>query len=159
MFKPLLSQVQYEVTVPTVSDRIAQAVVKGYLEPELEKHFHPDSYGYRPGKSALEAVGIARRRCWRYAWVLDLDLQAFFDTIPHDLLLRAVQKHTSCRWVLLYIERWLKAPVQLDDGTLESREKGTPQGAVVSPLLSNLFLHSAFDRWMAEHHPYVPFER
>jgi RNA-directed DNA polymerase len=145
--------------VPTVADRIAQTVVKEYLEPELEKHFHPDSYGYRPGKSALDAVGVARQRCWRYAWVLDLDLQAFFDTIPHDLLLRAVRKHTSCRWVLLYIERWLQAPVQLADGTLEAREKGTPQGSVVSPLLSNLCLHYAFDRWMADHHPTIPFER
>ena len=150
---------QFEGIVPTVSDRIAQAVVKGYLEPELEKYFHPDSYGYRPERSALDAIGVARKRCWRYDWVLDLDLRAFFDTIPHDLLLRAVRKHTDCDWVLLYIERWLKAPVQLRDGTLESREKGTPQGSVISPLLANLFLHYAFDRWMAEHHPNIRFER
>jgi RNA-directed DNA polymerase len=145
--------------VPTVADRIAQAVVKAYLEPVVEPHFHPDSYGYRPGKSALDAVGVARQRCWRHNWVLNLDLQAFFDTMPHDLVLRAVRKHTDCRWVLLYIERWLKAPVQLGDGTLEPREKGSPQGSVISPLLSNLFLHYAFDRWMAVHHPSVPFER
>jgi RNA-directed DNA polymerase len=145
--------------IPTVSDRIAQAVVKGYLEPELEKHFHPDSYGYRPGKSALDAVGLARERCWRYDWVLDLDIRAYFDTIPHDLLLKAVKKHTDCRWVLLYIERWLKAPVQLADGTQVPRERGTPQGSVISPLLANLFLHYAFDRWMAKHPPNVPFER
>lgn len=145
--------------IPTVADRIAQAVVKAYLEPELEKHFHPDSYGYRPKKSALDAVGVARKRCWRYAWVLDLDIRAYFDTIPHDLLLKAVKKHTDCPWVLLYIERWLKAPVQLEDGTLEPREKGTPQGSVVSPLLANLFLHYAFDGWMAKHHPNIPFER
>jgi len=145
--------------VPTVTDRIAQAVVKAYLEPELEQHFHPDSYGYRPGKSALDAVGVARQRCWRHNWVLNLDLQAFFDTMPHDLLLRAVRQHTDCRWVLLYIERWLKAPVQLADGTLEPREKGSPQGSVISPLLSNLFLHYAFDRWMAMHQPSIPFER
>ena len=145
--------------IPTVSDRIAQAVVKGYLEPELEKYFHPDSYGYRPGKSALDAIGVARERCWRYDWVLDLDIRAYFDTISHDLLLKAVRKHTDCRWVLLYIERWLKAPVQLEDGTLEPREKGTPQGSVISPLLSNLFLHYAFDRWMAKHHPNIRFER
>ncbi len=145
--------------IPTVSDRIAQAVVKGYLEPELEKYFHPDSYGYRPRKSALEAVGVARQRCWRYAWVLDLDIRSYFDSIPHELLLRAVRKHTDCPWVLLYIERWLKAPVQLEDGTLESRERGTPQGSVVSPLLSNLFLHYTFDRWMSKHYPDIPFER
>lgn len=145
--------------IPTVSDRIAQAVVKAYLEPEWEKHFHPDSYGYRPGKSALEAVGAARQRCWRHAWVLDLDIRAYFDSIPHDLLLRAVRKHTNCAWVLLYIERWLKAPVQLEDGTLEPREKGSPQGSVVSPLLANLFLHWAFDRWMVRNHPEIPFER
>jgi group II intron reverse transcriptase/maturase len=145
--------------IPTVSDRIAQAVVKGYLEPELEKHFHPDSYGYRPGKSALDAVGVARERCWRYAWVLDLDIKSYFDTISHELLLRAVRKHTDCPWVLLYIERWLKAPVRLEDGTLEPRERGTPQGSVISPLLSNLFLHYTFDRWMARNHPDIPFER
>ena len=145
--------------IPTVSDRIAQAVVKGYLEPELERHFHPDSYGYRHGKSALEAVGVARKRCWRYDWVLHLDIRAFFDSMPHELLLKAVRKHTDCAWVLLYIERWLKAPVQVEDGTLEPREKGSPQGSVVSPLLSNLFLHYAFDRWMTKHHPDIPFER
>jgi RNA-directed DNA polymerase len=145
--------------IPTVADRIAQAVVKAYLEPELEEHFHPDSYGYRPKKSALDAVGVARERCWRYAWVLDLDIRAYFDTIPHDLLVRAVKRHTDCAWVLLYVERWLKAPVQLDDGTLEPREKGTPQGSVISPLLANLFLHYAFDGWMAKHHPGIPFER
>jgi RNA-directed DNA polymerase len=145
--------------IPTVSDRIAQTVVKGYLEPELERHFHPDSYGYRPGKSALEAVGVARQRCWQHAWVLDLDIRAYFDSLSHELLLRAVRKHTDCAWVLLYIERWLKAPVQLEDGTLEPREKGSPQGSVVSPLLANLFLHWAFDRWMVKHHPETPFER
>jgi RNA-directed DNA polymerase len=145
--------------IPTVADRIAQAVVKAYLEPELEKYFHPDSYGYRPGKSALQAVGVARERCWRYAWALDLDIRAFFDSIPHELLLRAVRKHTDCPWALLYIERWLKAPVQLEDGALEPREKGTPQGSVISPLLCNLFLTYTFDRWMAEHYPSIPFER
>lgn len=145
--------------IPTVSDRIAQGVVKACLEPELERHFHPDSYGYRPDKSALEALGVARQRCWRYDWVLDLDIRAFFDTIPHDLLLRAVRKHTDCTWVLLYIERWLMAPVQLENGALEPRERGTPQGSVISPLLANLFLHYAFDQWMAKHHPDIPFER
>lgn len=145
--------------IPTVTDRIAQAVVKAYLEPELEKHFHPDSYGYRPGKSALDALGKARERCWRYAWALDLDIRAYFDTISHELLLKAVRKHTDSAWVLLYIERWLKAPMQREDGTLVPREQGTPQGSVVSPVLANLFLHYAFDRWMAKHHPSIPFER
>ena len=145
--------------IPTVTDRIAQMVVKRYLEPELEKHFHSDSYGYRPGRSTADAVGVARRRCWEYDWVLDLDVKGFFDNIDHDLLMRAVQKHTDCRWVLLYIQRWLEAPVQLPDGSLEARGKGTPQGSVISPLLANLFLHYAFDLWMQRKYPSVPFER
>lgn len=145
--------------IPTVADRIAMTVVKRYLEPILENHFHSDSYGYRPEKSAIEAIGVARQRCWRYDWVLDLDIKAFFDSIDFNLLMRAVRKHTDCKWVLLYIERWLKAPVQLEDGSLIHREKGTPQGAVVSPLLANLFLHYAFDKWMQRQYPQIPFER
>lgn len=145
--------------IPTVADRIAQTVVKRYLEPILEEHFHPDSYGYRPGKSAIEAIGVARQRCWRNAWVLDLDIKGFFDNIDHGLLMQAVRKHTDCKWVLLYIERWLKAPVQLDDGSLDHRDKGTPQGGVISPLLANLFLHYAFDKWMSRKYPMIPFER
>jgi RNA-directed DNA polymerase len=145
--------------IPTVTDRIAQMMVKRYLEPKLEKHFHSDSYGYRPRKSAIDAVGVARRRCWEYDWVLDLDIKGFFDNIDHDLLMRAVQKHTACRWVLLYIQRWLKAPVRLPDGSLETHGKGTPQGSVISPLLANLFLHYAFDLWMRRENPSVPFER
>ncbi len=145
--------------IPTVTDRIAQTVVKQILEPGLERHFHPDSYGYRPGKSQEEAVGIARQRCWRNDWVLDLDIRSFFDTIDHELLMRAVRKHTDCKWVVLYIERWLKAPVQMADGTLCNREKGTPQGGVISPLLANLFLHYAFDMWMRKNCPHIPFER
>ena len=145
--------------IPTVSDRIAQMVVKQVLEPLVEPIFHADSYGYRPGKSAIQAVGQARQRCWRRDWVLDLDIKGFFDNIDHELLMRAVRKHTDCTWVLLYIERWLKTPVQLADGTLEERRKGTPQGAVISPLLANLFLHYAFDTWMARNHRDIPFER
>ena len=145
--------------IPTVADRIAQEVVRRYLEPLLEPRFHEDSYGYRPGRSAIDALRTARQRCWRADWVVDLDIKAFFDTIPHDLLLRAVRKHTTCPWVLLYIERWLKAPIQLADGSLEPREAGTPQGSVVSPLLSNLFLHYVFDRWMDRELPHVRFER
>ena len=145
--------------IPTVADRVAQMVVKRYLEPLVEPHFHDDSYGYRPGKSALDAVGVARQRCWRYAWVLDLDIKSFFDEIDRGLLMRAVRKHTDCPWVLLYLERWLRAPVQMADGSLIGRERGTPQGGVVSPLLANLFLHYAFDRWMRRNYPHIPFER
>lgn len=145
--------------IPTVADRVAQTVVKRYLEPDLEEVFHPDSYGYRPGRSAVEAVGVARERCWRYDWVLDLDIKGFFDSIDHELMMRAVRKHTQEKWVLLYIERWLTAPAVHEDGTREERKKGTPQGGVVSPLLANLYLHYAFDSWMEEEHSYIPFER
>lgn len=145
--------------IPTVADRIAQMVVKRHLEPILEPRFHGDSYGYRPGRSAHQALSVARQRCWRYDWVLDLDIQSFFDTIDWELLLRALRRHTECKWVLLYVERWLKAPVCMPDGTWVERTQGTPQGAVVSPILSNLFLHYAFDCWMAKHYPDIPFER
>lgn len=145
--------------IPSVSDRIAQMVVKMYFEPDVEPYFHPDSYAYRPKKSAIQAVEVARQRCWRYDWVLDLDIKGFFDNIDHELLMRAVRKHTDCKWVLLYIERWLKAPMQLPDNRLIDREKGTPQGGVVSPLLANLFLHYAFDEWMRRSFKHIPFER
>lgn len=145
--------------IPTVADRIAQMVVKMYLEPKLEPYFHKDSYGYRPKKSAIEALGVAREMCWRFDWVLDLDIVGFFDNLDYVLLMRAVRKHTDCKWVVLYIERWLKAPVQLEDGTLVNREKGTPQGGVISPLLANLFLHYALDEWMRRNHPDIRFER
>ena len=145
--------------IPTVADRIAQTVVKRFLEPLVEPRFHDDSYGYRPGKSALDAVGAARRRCWRCAWVLDLDIKAFFDSIETDLLMRAVRKHTDCPWALMYIERWLKAPMQTADGSRIERERGTPQGGVISPLLANLFLHYAFDTWMQRNHSDIPFVR
>jgi len=145
--------------IPTVSDRIAQQVAKSRLEPEVDRLFHADSYGYRPGKSALDAVGTARERCWRYDWVLDLDIKSFFDNLDQNLLMRAVKKHAKDRWIVLYIERWLKAPVQEEDGQLIPREKGTPQGGVASPLLANLFLHYALDRWLTVKYPRVPFER
>jgi RNA-directed DNA polymerase len=145
--------------IPTVADRIAQMVVKRRLEPLLEPVFHADSYGYRPGRSAHDAVRAARERSWRHDWVLDLDIKGFFDNLDHGLLLKAVRRHTDCRWVVLYVERWLKADVLMPDGTLLKREKGTPQGGVISPLLANLFLHYAFDKWMERHHPEVPFER
>ena len=145
--------------VPTVADRIAQTVVRAYLEPEVEPRFHPDSYGYRPGRSALDAVGACRERCWRYDWVIDLDIRAFFDSIPHELLLKAVSKHTNLGWVLLYVRRWLEAPLQREDGTIEARDRGTPQGSAISPLLANLFLHYAFDVWLTRNHPGIRFER
>ena len=145
--------------IPTVSDRIAQMVVKLQLEPELERCFHTDSYGYRPNKSAAQAVGKARQMCWRYDWVVDLDIKGFFDNIDHELLMRAVRKHAKHEWIILYVERWLKAPVQLPDGTICERTQGTPQGGVVSPLLANLFLHYAFDKWLEKNFPHNPFER
>jgi group II intron reverse transcriptase/maturase len=145
--------------VPTVADRIAQEVVRRTLEPILEPEFHQDSYGYRPGKSAIEAVHQARQRCWRYDWALDLDIQSFFDSIDWELLLKAVRHHTDCPWVLLYIERWLKAPMQMEDGSVVPRTAGTPQGGVISPTLANLFLHYAFDMWMVRSFPHIPFER
>jgi RNA-directed DNA polymerase len=145
--------------IPTVSDRVAQTVVKMVLEPLVEPQFHPDSYGYRPGKSALDAVGVARKRCWDADWVIDLDIKSFFDSIPHDLVERAVAQHTESPWVRLYIARWLRAPVQKTDGTLEQRSRGTPQGGVISPLLANLFLHYAFDLWMRRKFPQLQFER
>ena len=145
--------------IPTVADRVAQTVVKMALEPMVEPKFHPDSYGYRPGRSALDAVGVARKRCWEFDWVIDLDIKAFFDSLDHARVERAVAHHTDNSWVRLYIARWLRAPVQRPDGTQEPRMKGTPQGGVVSPLLANLFLHYAFDLWMQRNYPSIPFER
>jgi RNA-directed DNA polymerase len=145
--------------VPTVADRVAQMVVKLQIEPVIEPHFLEDSYGYRPGKAALDAVGVTRKRCWRYDWVVEFDIQGLFDNIPHALLLKAVRKHVSCQWALLYVERWLKVPLQQPDGCLVPRCQGTPQGGVVSPLLSNLFLHYVFDAWMRRHFPNIPWCR
>jgi len=145
--------------VPTVGDRVAQMVAKMHLEPELEPYFHKDSYGYRPGKSALEAIAVTRKRCWQYDWVLEFDIRGAFDNIDHELLMKALRKHTTCPWLLLYIERWLKAPFELVDGELVERDKGTPQGGVVSPLLMNLFMHYVFDKWMERNNPQRPFCR
>src|ERR1700730_17242543 len=145
--------------IPTVADRIAQEVARRYLEPRLEPVFHTDSYGYRPGRSAIDAVRTARQRCWRSDWVLDIDVKGYFDSIDWELLLKAVRRHTDCPWVLLYIERWLKAPVQMEDGSVVPRTAGTPQGGVISPLLANLFLHYAFDAWMSRTYPHIPFAR
>lgn len=145
--------------VPTVADRVAQMVAKIYFEPQVEPHFHPDSYGYRPGKSATDALAVTRQRCWRYDWVLEFDIKGLFDNINHDLLMKAVCKHTDNPWVILYIQRWLKAPFLMPDGTAKERTKGTPQGGVISPILANLFLHYAFDMWMARNHSDKPFAR
>ncbi len=145
--------------IPTVGDRVAQTVAKMYLEPLIEPHFHPDSYGYRPGKSALDAVAKARLRCWQADWVIDLDIKGFFDNLDHDLVMKAVRHHTTCRWLLLYIERWLTAPAIQPNGERVGRDRGTPQGGVISPLLANLFLHYAFDLWMERTFPAIRFER
>jgi RNA-directed DNA polymerase len=145
--------------VPTVADRIAQTVVAARLEAKVEPIFHPDSYGYRPNRSALDAVAVCRQRCWKTDWVLDLDIQRFFDSVDHDLMLKAVRAHTDQPWVVLYVMRWLTAPMQQADGSLRQRDRGTPQGSAVSPVLANLFLHYAFDAWMARKYPTVRFER
>jgi RNA-directed DNA polymerase len=147
--------------VPTVADRVAQTVAALTLEPRTESIFHSDSYGYRPGRSALDAVAVCRTRCWQKAWVIDLDVAAFFDSVPWDLMVKAVEANitTEQRWVLLYVKRWLQAPLQLPDGTVRQRDRGTPQGSSISPVLANLFLHYAFDSWLAREFPTVEFER
>ena len=145
--------------VPTVGDRIAQTAVTLVLEPLLEPVFHDDSYGYRPGKSAHDALAVTRKRCWERDWVLEYDIRGLFDNIDHGLLLKALRRHCDERWVLLLVERWLTAPMQRQDGSLDRRTVGTPQGGPLSPVLANLFLHYALDRWLATHHPDVPFCR
>jgi len=145
--------------VPTVADRVAQTVVAMFLEPLVEPQFHPDSYGYRPNRSAHDALEACRERCWKYDWVIDLDVQKFFDEVPWDLVGKAVRAVTDCRWVLLYIERWLAAPLAHPNGAVVQRSKGTPQGSAVSPVLANLFMHYAFDSWMVREFPGCPFER
>jgi RNA-directed DNA polymerase len=145
--------------VPSVGDRVAQTVVAGVIEARAEPVFHPGSYGYRPGRSALDAIAACRRRCWENDWIIDLDVQKFFDTMPWDLAVRAIQAVTDLPWVVLYVRRWLAAPLALPDGTLRQRDRGTPQGSAVSPVIANLFLHYAFDMWMARTFPGVAFER
>lgn len=147
--------------VPTVGDRVAQTVVALTLEPRTEAIFHADSYGYRPGKSAHDALTACRARCWKKDWVLDLDIRSFFDSLDHDLVVKAVAANITAeqRWVLLYVKRWLTAPLQLPDGTLQPRDCGTPQGSAVSPVLANLVLHYAFDQFLAREFPTVGFER
>lgn len=144
--------------IPTVSDRVAQTVVKMLLEPMVEPKFHQDSYGYRPGKSAHDALATARERCWKFNWVIDMDIRAFFDSLDHDLMMKAVRYHCPEPWVSLYVARWLQAPLKKGE-ELVTRSKGTPQGGVISPLLANIFLHHALDEWMKKFHPSAPFER
>jgi len=145
--------------VPTIADRVAQTTVAMFLEPLVEPRFHQDSYGYRPGRSPHDALAVCRQRCWKYDWAIDLDVQKFFDEVPWDLIIKAVMAVTDCRWVLLYVKRWLEAPLQHPDGTLEQRTRGTPQGSAISPCLANLFMHYAFDAWMTREFPGCPFER
>ena len=145
--------------IPTVSDRIAQGVVKDYLEPSLETIFHSSSFGYRPGKSAHDALKQCQDNCIRFAWVIDVDIKGFFDNLNHKMMVHLLQKHTDEKWVLMYVERWLKAGVEQEDGSIVARTKGTPQGGVISPLLANIYLHHGFDKWMEEVNPQNPFER
>lgn len=145
--------------VPTVEDRIAQMVVRMYFEPSVDKVFYKDSYGYRPNKNAIEALGVIRERCWKYDWVLEFDIKGLFDNIDHKLLIKAVKKHTEEKWVILYIERWLKVPFKMSDGRIVERNTGTAQGGVISPVLANLFLHYTFDKWMELHFPQCPWAR
>jgi group II intron reverse transcriptase/maturase len=145
--------------VPTVADRIAQTVVSLQLLPRMESIFHDDSYGYRPKRSPLDAVAKCRQRCWKKDWVLDLDVAKFFDSVDHDLMVKAVEANTEQKWVVLYVKRWLKAPIQMPDGVVVERDRGTPQGSAVSPALANLFMHYAFDTWLAREWPTVQFER
>ncbi len=148
-----------QLGIPTISDRIAQTVVRSRLEIEVEPHFHPDSYAYREGKSALDAIGVTRKRCWKYNWVLEFDIKAAFDNISHELMMKAVKHHTNCRWMILYIKRWLEAPIENSEGKQIERNIGTPQGGVISPLLFNLYLHYTFDCWMKRSFPHIPFAR
>jgi group II intron reverse transcriptase/maturase len=145
--------------IPNVVDRVAQKAAAMALEPSVEPVFHEDSYGYRPGRAPVDAVAVCRERCFRGDWVVDLDIRAFFDSVSWDLMLRAVARHSDQKWVVMYVERWLKAPMLMSDGTLVSRVKGTPQGSPISPVLANLFLHYALDAWMVREFPAVPFER
>ena len=145
--------------IPTVEDRIAQMVAKLYFEPCVEPIFYEDSYGYRPNKSAIQALEATRTRCWRKDWVLEFDIRGLFDNIRHDYLMKMVKKHTKEKWIILYIQRWLTAPFQMEDGTIVGRKSGTPQGRVISPVLANLFLHYVFDDFMVKEFPTISWAR
>ncbi|MBZ9606656.1 group II intron reverse transcriptase/maturase [Clostridium estertheticum] len=145
--------------IPTVEDRIAQMLVKLYFEPEVETMFYEDSYGYRPNKSAIQALDVTRKRCWRKDWVLEFDIKGLFDNIKHDILIKMVKKHTNEEWIILYIQRWLTAPFQMETGKLVPRISGTPQGGVISPVLANLFLHYVFDDFITKEFKTIPWAR
>jgi group II intron reverse transcriptase/maturase len=145
--------------IPTVEDRVAQMIAKMYFEPNVEKIFHEDSYGYRPNKSAIQAIGTLRERCWRKDWVVDFDIKGLFDNIRHDYLIEMVKRHTEEQWIVLYVERWLKTPFKMQNGAIVERTAGTPQGGVISPVLANLFMHYVFDDFMNKEFPNVPWTR
>jgi group II intron reverse transcriptase/maturase len=148
-----------DLGIPTVGDRVAQQVIKTYLEPRYERLFSKSSYGYRPDKNAHQAIGQCQQDCWKHDWVIDLDIKGFFDNIEHEWMLRMLEQEVSERWVLMYIERWLKAPMQKPDGTQKERTKGTPQGGVISPLLANIYLHYVIDIWLERKNKGVTFQR
>jgi len=145
--------------IATVEDRIAQQVVRAYLEPKIEPTFHNDSYGFRRGRNAHQAIRATAKRCSWHSWVIDIDIRKYFDTIDHDLLLKGVRRYTDEKWVLMYIERWLKSGTLKENGEMEERTIGSVQGGVISPLLANVFLHFVFDKWMDIHYPTIKFER
>lgn len=145
--------------IPTVEDRVAQMVAKIYFEPNVENIFYEDSYGYRPNKSAIQAIGVLRKRCWKTDWVVDFDIKGLFDNIRHDYLTEMVKRYTKEQWIILYIERWLKTPFKMQDGTIVERTAGTPQGGVISPVLANLFMHYVFDDFMSKKYPYIKWVR
>ncbi len=146
--------------IPTVSDRVAQQVIKDYLEPRLEESFHDSSYGYRPFRSAHQALESVRENVRKYAWVIDLDITAFFDNVDHEKMMLALDRHVDEKWVKMYVKRWLEAPVATTNGELITKDgKGTPQGGVISPLLANLYLHYSFDKWMEINFAEIPFVR
>ena len=145
--------------IPTVEDRIAQQVMKSYLEPKVDMTFHPDSFGYRQGKSAHDAIDLAYKRCWEYRWVVDLDIKGFFDNLDHELMIRGLEYYTKEKWGVMYVKRWLNAGILNEDMIFIDRDRGTPQGGVISPLLANIYLHFTFDKWMGKHYPGIRFER
>lgn len=145
--------------IPTVADRVAQQVVKSYVEPIIDPIFHQDSYGYRPGKSAIDAVATVRKRNWKFDWVIEFDIKGAFDNIDHELLMKSLRHHLSESWVITYIDRWLKADVDVDGKTVKATGRGVPQGGVISPILMNLFMHYAFDLWILRAANKYPFVR